>query len=178
MQHSEQQAASRKRRALPLVLLLLAAMAALAAGGAWLWQHQGIQDDGMEANVVVGPMDGWTDADAQALQDKVDEGMIAFSVNTQVVIEGPDAKAPILFENPANNAKLLKLELTRDDTGETVYATGYLAPGTYVPEDELNVRLEPGAYACTALIESYREDTKEFIGQVAAEVTVTVTDAP
>lgn len=176
MERSEQQEAPRKR-ILPIVLLVLALLAALAAGGLWLWQHQGAEGDGMEANVVVGSMDGWTDADAQALQDKVDEGMIAFSINTQVVVEGPDAKAPILFENPANNAKLLKLELTRDDTGELLYATGLLAPGSYVPEDELDAGLEPGTYACTALIKSYREDTKKFIGQVAAEVTVTMTNA-
>lgn len=162
-----------RTRFLPLVLLLAALLAALAAGGLWLWQN-GRAEEGMEPNVIVGPMDGWTDADRQALQDQVDEGMIAFSINTQVVLEGPDAQAPVLFENPSNNAKLLKLELTRDDTGELLYATGFLAPGTYVPKDGLDVRLEPGTYACTALVKSYREDTKQFIGQAAAEVAVTV----
>lgn len=176
--HAPLAEAGRKRaRFLPFALLLAALLAALAAGGLWLWQIEGADED-MEPNVVVGPMDGWTDADRQALQDQVDEGMIAFSINTQVMLESPDAQAPILFENPANNAKLLKLELTRDDTGELLYATGFLVPGTYVPEDKLDMQLGQGTYACTALVKSYREDTKQFIGQVAAEVTVTVMERP
>lgn len=163
--------AGRTRR-WPAVLL---ALGLLLAALALAWHFLGAPDDGMEPNVVVGPMGDCSREELEAmLAERVDEGMIAFSLNTQIVLEGPGAEAPILFENPANNGKLLKLAIARDDTGETVYETGFLAPGSYVEDDGLDVRLDPGSYACTATISSYREDTKRLLGQAAAEVTVTV----
>lgn len=163
-----------RRRRWPAVLL---ALGLLLAALALAWHFLGAPDDGMEPNVVVGPMGDYSREELEAmLAQKVDEGMIAFSLNTQMHLEAPDAEAPILFENPANNAKLLKLEITRDDTGETVYETGYLAPGSYVERDRLDVRLDPGSYTCTALITSYRQDTKKPLGQAAAEVTISVQD--
>lgn len=164
----------RKRR-WPLVLLVLGLLL-LAAAGAWYLLAPPTDDD-MEPNVVVGPMGDYSQDELEAmLAQKVDEGMIAFSLNTQMHLEAPDAEAPVLFENPANNAKLLKLEITRDDTGEKMYETGYLAPGSYVERDRLDVRLDPGSYTCTALITSYKQDTKKPLGQAAAEVIISVQD--
>lgn len=164
-----------RRRRWPFAVLVLGLLL-LAAAAAWFFLAPPA-DDGMEPNVVVGPMGDYSQDELRAmLAERVDEGMIAFSLNTQMHLAGPDAEAPILFENPANNAKLLKLEITRDDTGEKVYSTGYLAPGSYVDGDELDVRLDPGSYTCTALITSYRQDTKKPLGQAAAEVTISVQD--
>lgn len=164
------------RKRWPLVLLALGLL--LLAAGIGLWAWQALQPgDGMEPNVVVGPMGDYSPEEIEAmLAQKVEEGMIAFSINTQVAMESPGAEAPLLFENPGNNAKLLKMELVRDDTGETLYESGFLAPGTYVGKDELDVELEPGSYACTATISAYREDTRAPLGQAAAEVVLTVLD--
>lgn len=163
------------RRRWPFVLLVLGLLL-VAAAGAWCFLAPPA-DDGMEPNVVVGPMGDYSKDELEALlAQKVDEGMIAFGLNTQMHLESPDAEAPILFENPGNNAKLLTLEITRDDTGEAVYGTGYLAPGSYVDSDRLDVRLEPGSYTCTALIRSYQQDTKKPLGQAAAEVVISVQD--
>lgn len=174
---TENAAAGRdRRRRWPYALLALGLLL-LVAAAAWFFLAPP-PDEEMEPNVVVGPMGDYSQEELQAmLAERVDEGMIAFSLNTQMLLKGPDAEAPILFENPGNNAKLLKLEITRDDTGETVYSTGYLAPGSYVDSDRLDVRLEPGSYTCTALIRSYRQDTKKLLGQAAAEVTISVQDA-
>lgn len=164
------------RRRWLFLLLALGLLLIAAAVGLWLLQADRF-DDGMEPNVIVGPMGDYSpDEIEELLNQKVDEGMIAFSINTQVVMESPDALAPLLFENPGNNGKLLKLVLTRDDTGEAVYETGFLAPGTYVEKDSLNARLEPGTYTCTATIAAFREDTRDPLGQAAAEVIVTVVD--
>lgn len=162
-----------RTRRWPAALLALGLLL-VALAAAWYFLAPPA-DDGMEPNVVVGPMGGYSKEELEAmLAERVDEGMIAFSLNTQVVLPEPDAEAPILFENPANNGKLLKLAIVRDDTGETVYATGFLAPGSYVEDDGLDVRLDPGTYRCTATVSSYREDTKRLLGQAAAEVTITV----
>lgn len=165
-----------RRRRWPPALLALGLLLLVAAAGLALWQ--GLRpDDGMEPNVVVGPMGDYTDEEIEAmLKDKVDAGMIAFSINAQVVLESPDAQAPLLFENPGNNAKLLRMRLVRDDTGEAVYETGLLAPGSYVGKDKLDVRLAPGTYTCTATVSAYREDTRAPLGEAAAEVVLTVLD--
>lgn len=132
-------------------------------------------DDGMEPNVVVGSMEGYTDEEiAEMLKQKVDEGMIAFSLNTSMFLASPDAQTAVKFENPANNAKLTKLKLVRDDTGEKLYETGLLAPGSYVDGASFDVALEPGEYACTGYIESYDQETRKYLGEAACAVTVTV----
>lgn len=166
-----------RRRRWPFVLVVLGLLLVVAAG-VWYFLAPPADDDGMEPNVVVGSMGDYSKDELEAmLAEKVDEGMIAFGLNTQIYLDGPDAEAPILFENPANNAKLLKLEITRDDTGEVVYETGYLAPGSYVDRDRLDVQLDAGSYTCTALIRSYQQDTKKPLGQAAAEVIISVQDA-
>lgn len=174
--HAAHDPKGRRLRRWPWLLLLAGLLLLVAAGAVWF--ASSVSDEGMEPNVVVGSLEGYTDEELAALlADRVEEGMIAFSLNTQMVLDGPDGRAQVLFENPANNAKLLRLVLVRDDTGQQLYATGYVAPGSYVDEAAFEVPLEPGAYSCTATITSYREDTKKLIGEVAAEVTVTVMDA-
>lgn len=153
------------------VVIVLLAVALFA-----LQQCSTSVDDGdMEPNVVVGTMEGYTDEEIAAMLAKqVDEGMIAFSLNTHMYLESPDAQASIKFENPANNAKLTKLKLVRDDTGETLYETGYLAPGSYVDAAAFDVQLAPGEYACTGYISSYSQDEKKYLGEAACTVVVTV----
>lgn len=162
----------KKRRIWILLLLLLALLfAGLAAYTLYLNQPA----DDMEPNVIVGPMEDMTDEEIQAmLNNKLAEGMMGFAINATIGFENADAKGKIKFENPGNNAKLLKLEIKRDDNGQTIYSTGYLAPGSYVDEDELDVKLDPGTYTCTARISSYKEDTKAYIGEAAAAVTIVI----
>ena len=62
-----------------------------------------------------------------------------------------------------------------DETGEQVYQTGYLAPGSYVDADTLDVELPVGTHACTAYIRSYDQETKKYLGEAACVVTITVT---
>ena len=68
------------------------------------------------------------------------------------------------------------LELYRDDTNELIYKTGLLDPGSYVPEAKLDKFLEKGNYDCTAYIYAYKLDTEEYLGKVAAGVTVHVVE--
>lgn len=171
MKHKREDAPNRR---IALVVAAVAIIIALAAA-VLAFQQCSRQDDGMEPNVVVGSMEGYTDEEiAEMLKKKVDEGMISFSLNTHLYLDGPDAQASIKFENPANNAKLTKLRLVRDDTGEQIYETGFLEPGSYVDADQLDARLGPGEYACTGYITSYEQGTKRFLGEAACTVHVTV----
>lgn len=164
--------ATRGRIAVAAVVVVVAGLLLAAFFG--LRQCSSV-DDGMEPNVVVGSMEGYTDEEiAEMLKQKVDEGMIAFSLNTSMYLASPDAQTAVKFENPANNAKLTKLRLVRDDTGEQLYETGLLAPGSYVDNAAFDVALEPGEYACTGYITSYDQETRNYLGEAACAVTVTV----
>ena len=171
---SERREASPRRR-IAFAVAAVAAVALLLAAFFAFKQCSAVGEDGMEPNVVVGTMEGYSDEEIAAmLKQKVDEGMIAFSLNTNMHLESPSAEAAVKFENPTNNAKLTKLKLVRDDTGEQIYGTGFLAPGSYVDSAAFDVALDPGTYACTGYISSYNQETKQYLGEAACAVTVTV----
>lgn len=157
-----------KTRLLAPALLLL-----LLTAGALFWYVD--REPKMEPNAVVGMMPGKTQEQIEEeLNRQVGEKMIAFSINSAPVFASGAAEGDILFENPGSNNKLTKLEIYRDGTEELVYSTGLLQPGSYVPQDKLDKQLAPGSYACTAYIYAYKQESEEYIGKVAAGITITV----
>lgn len=163
------------RRKAVVVLLVAAVLLAVLAVAVSLAKCSAPAEDGMEPNVIVGAMDGYSDEEIDAMLAKqVDKGMIAFSLNTSMHFESPSAQTAVKFENPPNNAKLTKLKLVRDDTSEQIYETGYLVPGSYVDADTFDVELDPGEYACTGYVSSYDQETKRYLGEAACAVKVTV----
>ncbi|PNV66861.1 hypothetical protein [Enteroscipio rubneri] len=153
------------------IAALAALLLAVALACAWCALHDRPDED-MESNIVVGALFG--EEDSEKDRRALDEGMIGFSVNTRMAFETPSSEGAVMFENPAGNAKYTRLRLVRDDTGEEVYATGLLQPGTYVEKDALDAMVPTGEYDCTALVEAYRTDDKSYIGTVAAGVKVKV----
>lgn len=161
----ERPARGRRRWIALLVLLLL-----LACALAWFYLAPAPEDDDIERNIVVGSVLG---DDAAPVRD-ASETTAAFSINSIMRFDSPSSKAYIYFENPEGNGKYLSLALVRDDTGQTVYQTGLLQPGTYVEQDALDAMLPYGEYACTAQVSAFRIPDKTPLGTVAAAVTVKV----
>lgn len=156
-----------------VVIAVVVAVIAFAVAAAALLMF-GARDD-MEPNVIVGSVPGKSQDEVMAeLQAKLDESMIGFTIETSMTFERGDAQGAISFENPAGNGKLLRLTITRDDTGEEVYRSGFVEPGSYVGSDQLDVNLPAGTYTCTALIEGYTLDDRRYLGAAAAGITVTV----
>lgn len=160
-----------------LLFLLLLAVFVLAA----LWLTHGKQEGtagglAYEANVVVGDLPGKSAEERQAELDQVvAEGMLSMSVNaTPYGSLGTDGGAVNwLIENPSNQGKLIRVEVRLKD-GELIYETGALRPGTYVESAPLKVALEAGRYDCTAIFYTYNMETEAYIGQAAAEITLTL----
>ncbi len=126
-------------------------------------------------NATVGIMPGVDiDARRQELQNMLDKSMIAFSINTSPVFLNGTAKGNLLIENPGNNAKLLQVSIRINETDEEIYASKYLKPGTYIESAKLDKVLEKGSYNATAYFSAFDEETTEFIGQVGAQLTITV----
>lgn len=130
-----------------------------------------------EANVVVGDLPGKSAEERQAELDQVvAEGMLSMSVNaTPYGSLGTNGGAVNwLIENPSNQGKLIRVEIRLNDSGELIYETGALRPGTYVESAPLTAQLEAGRYDCTAVFYTYNMETEAYIGQAAAEITLTL----
>ena len=131
--------------------------------------------NGWEDAAVAGVMPGTEKEQLQKeLNRQVSENMIAMSINSTPVFPDGASKGNILFENPSRNGKLTRMKLYRDDTGELIYETGLLKPGSYVAEDMLDVRLEKGSYVCTAHVLAYRLEDQSYIGEIAVGITLIV----
>ena len=159
-------------------LLLIAIPCALAlAAGAWFFLTNQDKGDSLELadNATIGIMPGIDIAQRQAeLQQQLDEGMVAFSINTSPVFETGASEGNLMLENPANNAKLLVVEIYIDETQELIYKSKAIPTGAYIENDALDKVLEPGEYAATALFKAYREDDQSYIGQTGAALDITV----
>lgn len=128
-----------------------------------------------EDNATLGIMPGIDiDARRQELQNILDRSMIAFSINTSPVFLNGTSAGNLLIENPGNNAKLLQVSILINDTNEEVYASKYIKPGTYLENVKLDKVLEKGSYNATAYFSAYDEETLEYIGQVGAQLVISV----
>ena len=126
-------------------------------------------------NATMGILPGVDLAQRQAeLQQLLDESMISFSINTSPVFETGGAEGNLMLENPANNAKLLVVEIYIDDTQELIYQSKALPAGSYIENTRLDKLLEPGSYDATAYFKAYREADHSYIGQVGADLTLSV----
>ncbi len=130
-----------------------------------------------EANIVMGDIPGKTPEERQReLNSMVEEGMIAMSINATPSGKAAGAGRNVnwLIENPSNQGKLIRVVVTLAETGEKIYETGAIPPGSYVAEAPLDVKLEAGVYPCTAMFYAYREEDEAYVGQAAAELKLTL----
>ena len=154
------------------MVLLLA-----VAGVAYLLLGQDTDGSGLELddNATMGILPGIDIAQRQdELQQLLDESMIAFSINTSPVFATGSSEGNLMLENPANNAKLLMVEIYRDDTEELIYQSKALPVGSYIENVRLDKVLEPGEYAATAYFKAYHEEDGSYIGQAGAAILITV----
>lgn len=157
----------RRRRLVILALLILA----IAGGVVLLTGNRDGEKKRMERDVVAGQMPG---ADHNNVQAQVEETEILFSINTNQVFAADTGKGNILFENPAENQKLVRLEICRLDSGESIYESGYIKPGYYIAEETLDTVPEPGDYPCKTYVYGYRQNNYEYIGKVETDIIVSV----
>lgn len=163
-----------------MVLIALACLLLLAVGGGIFLmtrEEDAAMDDSLQLddNATMGVLPGIDMKERQAqLQEQLDEGMIAFSINTSPVFATGGSEGNLMLENPEHNAKLLVAEIYLDDTQELIYQSKAIPAGTYIENAMLDKVLEPGEYQATAYFKAYREDDRSFIGQAGAAIKITV----
>ena len=116
-------------RGLPLVLV------SAAAAGVFLLKtpnsaKQATAPGARDPNSTVGQYEGKSEAEIQAELDKVvQEGMFNISINPDIRMTSGRAEAELRVENIPANHHLMSVTLSRDDTGEVLYASGLIEPG-------------------------------------------------
>ena len=126
-----------------------------------------------EGNVKTGTLND-PEGRQRELDAIVEEGMVAFSINATPYLQNGKAKANLMIENPPNNGNRFTVTISRDDTGEEIYRSGYIEPEQYIDETELDVELPKGEYGCTASFDTYRLNEDIYIGRAAAKITLYV----
>ena len=126
-----------------------------------------------EANVKIGTLNNM-EGRQEELDEIVKEGLITFSINATPVMENGRAEANLLIENPPDNGNRFTVSISREDTGEELYQSGYLDPEQYIDEVPLDVELPKGEYACTAYFDAYRLSDDGYIGRAGAQITLYV----
>ena len=161
-----------------LVLILLLGLGILTA--AWkLLQKPPPSSLTYEENIKIGAMPGKDPTQRQAELDQiVEKGMLTISINATPIgsLSENEGRINWLIENPANQGKLIRVEITLQENGKKIYETGALKPGTYVEAAAPETKLAAGEYDCLAMFYSYDMETETFLGQAAAEITLTITE--
>ena len=66
------------------------------------------------------------------------------------------------------------VEITRNDTGDSIYKSGAIPVGSKIEKAKLSVDLEPGTYECTALFYNVDPNTGNYLGCAGAVIHITV----
>lgn len=110
----------------------------------------------------------------EALNSKVEEGMINISMNTSPVFADGRAEGNLMIVNELVNTYPQKVELYRSDTNELIYTSDAVPVGSKIASDALDVVLEAGVYECTAMFHALDPETGAILGTAGAVITVTI----
>lgn len=127
-----------------------------------------------EENVKIGTINSNSPERQKEMDQVVEEGRLAFSINATPFMKNGTSTANLMIENPPNNGKRFTITIQRDDTGEEIYHSGYLDPEQYIDEVPLDVEMEEGEYPCTAYFDSYRISDNSYLGRAGAQITLYV----
>ena len=109
-----------------------------------------------------------------ALQQKADESNFSFKINSRPEFETGDAEGTLYIENPVTNVYDMRVVITLDDTGETIYETGLISPGQNIVRDVLKRQLDAGVYPATATIYAHDAGTGDEIGRTASALELEI----
>ena len=121
---------------------------------------------------------GWNEADTDkivdALNEKVEQGMINISMNTTPIFQNGSSAGNLMIVNESVNNYPQVVEIHRNDTGEVIYKSGAIPVGSKLETAKLSADLDAGTYDCTALFYNVDPDSSEYLGCAGAVITVTV----
>ena len=160
---------------LPLLILCAAILAGAAGGGVYYISTHREGGFLFDDAAVDGNLEGMSEREIRELmQNKVDESMLAISINTSPEFPDGASRGTLRIENNASNRYNMTVAIVRDDTGEMIYQSAGIRPGQMIEEDKLDMDLEKGDYPCTATFTAYETENNTPMGEAAAKLTIRV----
>lgn len=124
---------------------------------------------------VLGQLDGKTAEEIQqALDEFVEEGMLNISIAATVRFEDGTSEGEFRIENSPSNRYLMQVDIARNDNGQVIYSSDPIEPNYHIQYGRLNTDLPAGQYECTATFYALDNETREIVGNAAANVTIIV----
>lgn len=162
----------RKRTRLLIVLLLLLLLCGAAAA---VWLAGGGGNDFFDPAARNGQAPYKSQEEMQAELDRiVEEGMFNISIASVIEFDAPSSPGKAYIENVPGNRYHMSVAITLDDTGEVLYESKGLAPGSYIEDIQLARNLEAGSHNATATFTAFDKDTFEEAGKAAAKISLVV----
>lgn len=128
-----------------------------------------------EKNAELGIIPGMNDDQIQErLNQAIDKSRFNISINSVPYFEDGSSEGNLRLENVPNNHYAFTVAVVREDNGEQVYKSGLIDPGYYVENVKLSKKLSKGRYPCVATFTAYDPETKEQMGEVAAQIVINV----
>lgn len=166
---------SRRQKLIIVLLLLIILLLLLMLGRQLLAPDKGADPYEREVAAKLGQLEGKSEAEIQAELDRVvGEGMFHISINSNPVFANGSAEGSLEIENVPGNQYLMRVEITLDNTGETVYTTKYIEPNSHIQTAALNTELEKGEYPATATFYAYDSASLSEMGRVSTQITIVV----
>lgn len=166
-----------RRRAMAVVAVLVVVLVAAGAGIAWwLGAQEGAGSRAYyDANARAGQAPWKSQEEMQAELDRVvEEGMFDIAIAATIEFPSPGEEGLALIENVPGNRYDMRVTVTLDDTGEELYRSGLIAPGSYIESIGLSRELAPGTHEATAVFEAVDAETHAAVGKAAAQVKLVV----
>lgn len=162
-------------------ILIFATVIVIAAAGIFYGMSQKNKGLEFDENATIGTLPGIDMEQRKAeMQKQLDDSMIAFSVNTSPTLASGTSEGNFMIENPQQNEKLIVAEIYLDNTesengtGELLYKSKFIKPGSYIENLKLEKVLSAGTYNATVYFKAYNIDNQSFIGQTGAAIKITV----
>lgn len=156
------------------IATIAAAAIVLVAGVCFLLGQDEV-DSWFDSSAAEGQYEGKSQEEIiAALNAQVEEGMMNISIASVVKFPDGAAAGEARIENIQANHVDQKVSITLDDTGQTVYESGAIAPGQYIQHIKLSEALAPGTYTATATFSGYDRETHDKTGAAAAQITLIV----
>lgn len=109
----------------------------------------------------------------EELRQKVEDGMMNISMNTNPVFTEGTAAGNLLITNAAFNNYSQIVEIYRDDTGECIYRSGVIPVGARIDNAKLLMDVSAGVYDCTAHFNQI-DESGNLLGKACAKIQIYV----
>lgn len=107
------------------------------------------------------------------LEKETEDSQVRLKINTNPIFENGNSEGNLLIENYKDNKYYFSVEITIEDSGETIYKSSILKPLQYIDTDKLLKTLKKGEYPCIALFTVYDENNN-ILNRIGAKINISI----